>query len=84
METIQAALIRFLQDEVGLRPDMYRADTPLFSSGLLDSFALVALLAFAETQFGVVLPAENITQANVDTIDGLAAYVAASMAEARE
>jgi acyl carrier protein len=45
---------------------------------------LVAVLAFAERQFGVALPAEKITQANVDTVRGLAAYIAVSMAGAGE
>jgi acyl carrier protein len=74
-EAIRDALVRFLDDDAGLKADTYELDTPLFSSGLLDSFALVAVLAFAERQFGVALAPENMTQANIDTVDGLARYI---------
>lgn len=43
-------------------------DTELFSSGLIDSFAMVDLLLFLEKQTGAKLGPEDIDLDNLDTI----------------
>lgn len=43
-----------------------QADTPLLSSGLVDSFGVVVLLGAIEDEFGVSL---DETQLDVDTFD---------------
>jgi acyl carrier protein len=73
--SVAESLVVFLKEELGLEPDRYALTTPLFSSGLLDSFALVALLAFAEQRFGVVLPPEDLAQETVDSIDVFSRYI---------
>lgn len=73
---IRDGVVEFLRDECGLLPSEYSSSTPLFSSGLLDSFAMVALLSFAEQRFGVVLPLQDLTQDTVDTVDSFTQYVA--------
>lgn len=44
------------------------SDTPLISSGLVDSLSLIQVLAFIEDEFGVVIPDEAATAASMDTI----------------
>ena len=47
-----------------------RMDTPLFSSGLLDSLAFVQLVAFIQSDFRVKLSATmSPTVKNLDTLD---------------
>jgi D-alanine--poly(phosphoribitol) ligase subunit 2 len=77
-DAVEDALVEFLQAEFGLQRGSYRVDEPLFSSGLLDSFALVALLAFAEERFGLVVATEEITPKNIDTVSGIAAFIGAN------
>jgi len=72
---IEDALIEFLHEECDLKRGSYRVDEPLFSSGLLDSFALLAILAFAEKRFGVVVATEDITPQHVDSVAGIAAFI---------
>jgi acyl carrier protein len=44
-------------------------DTPLVSSGVVNSLALVALRHFFKTEFGVDLRHDEVTVAHVDTIN---------------
>lgn len=43
------------------------ADTRMILSGLVDSFSLVSLQAFFETEFGKKVPAPKITPQSFDT-----------------
>jgi D-alanine--poly(phosphoribitol) ligase subunit 2 len=46
-----------------------RADETLFSSGLLDSFAVTPLMLFLEDRFGIRIPVSAVTLADFDTVD---------------
>lgn len=66
---MQEKLITFIRDELISDPDAeITADTPLISSGLMDSFALVTLQAFIEKELGVKVPAPRITVDSFNTI----------------
>jgi len=43
-------------------------DTPLFSSGRADSFAVAELILFIESSIGHRLPAMDVTMENFDSI----------------
>lgn len=43
------------------------AETPLFSSGALDSVAMLNLIAFVEQHAGIEIRAEEVTLDNFDT-----------------
>lgn len=73
-------LSRFLQDELALQPDEVKADTPLFSSGLVDSFSLVSLMTFIETQTGITIGPADVTLDNFDTLGRILNYVRAMAA----
>jgi acyl carrier protein len=51
------------------------SDTLLFSSGLVDSFAMIDLVTFVEAQTGASMGAADITLDNLDSIDRIVAYV---------
>jgi hypothetical protein len=73
--TIQQDLVQFLNEDLGLRGGDYDLQTPLFSSGLLDSFGLAALLAFAELHFQVRLTSADVTEENVDTVAAFSVWL---------
>ncbi len=49
-------------------------DIPLLT-GLLDSFALMALIAFLEEQFSVVVRNDQVVKQNFASVSALAAFV---------
>ena len=49
-----------------------RADEPLISSGLIDSFSLVDLALFVEDTFGVHIDDTELNAQTFDTLDQLA------------
>ena len=63
-------LARFIQSEVAKDPRQpVMAATLLISSGLVDSFSLIKVLAFVEDEFGIVIPDEAATAAAMDSIE---------------
>lgn len=51
-------------------------DEPMISGGLIDSFSLVQIGVFIEDEFGVYIPDTELTVANMDTLNQMAARVA--------
>jgi D-alanine--poly(phosphoribitol) ligase subunit 2 len=50
-------------------------DTPLISGGLVDSFSMVSLKLFLETEYDIKIPDEKATAETFDTVDAIAALV---------
>jgi acyl carrier protein/D-alanine--poly(phosphoribitol) ligase subunit 2 len=46
-------------------------DTPLISSGYVDSFSMVSLLVFLENKFKIKIPASKATPENFNSIDNI-------------
>jgi len=64
-----ARLVSFIQHDVSKDSNQpIGLDTPLVSSGLVDSMSLITVLAFIEDEFGVVVPDEAATAAAMDSI----------------
>ena len=57
-----------------------RDDTPLRSSGILDSLATLGLVAFVEKEFGVELEAHETGLENFDRIEDISALIARKQA----
>jgi acyl carrier protein len=57
-----------------------RDDTPLRSSGILDSLATLSLVAFVEREFGVELEAHDTGLDNFDRIEDISALIARKQA----
>ena len=51
-------------------------DTPLFSSGALDSVSMMALIAFVEEAAGIEVRAHDVTLDNFDTSARIARFAA--------
>lgn len=52
------------------------ADTPLVTSGLVDSAGVLEVVDFLETRFGVRIADEDVKLENFDSVAALAALVA--------
>jgi acyl carrier protein len=50
-------------------------DTPLRTSGVLDSIATLKLVSYVEEQFGIEVEAHEASVQNFDTISAIAAFV---------
>lgn len=75
-ETIELFLITRFRAKI--RRDHLAFDEPLISSGLIDSFGVLEVMAYLEDTFHVTLDpsAHDLTQ--FETIDGIAAVVEAA------
>ena len=69
-------LVAFLTDDLNVEGPL-DAETELFSSGLLDSVAMVNLIAHIEDQARIEVRASDVTLDNFDTIARIMAYAAA-------
>jgi acyl carrier protein len=71
-------IVRFFETELGLENGSYQDDELLFSSGRLDSFGLVTLLAFVEEKLARRLRTAETTLANFDSITRLDKFMSAA------
>jgi acyl carrier protein len=65
----------FLVEEFGVDPKEISPQTLLFSSGLIDSFALVALLTYIENKTDFFIPPTDVKLENFDSIERTLAYL---------
>jgi len=56
-------------------------DTPLFSTGIIDSFGMLELIAFLDETFGVDIDPARHDLADLDTVGKIAILVAALRAQ---
>jgi acyl carrier protein len=78
MTDIAAIVREFLLDHFRIEPGELSDSTPLFSTGLLDSFAMVELVAFAESSFKKKVRARDLTLENFDSIERIVGYFSAA------
>ena len=65
----------YITSELGIDLSSSSDSDPLFTSGLIDSFALIELLAFLEQELGSEIDIAEIDIEKIDTIHSLAALV---------
>lgn len=75
----QSVLSRFIEAEL-LDGDAITSDTELLISGMLDSLAVMSLVAFVEKAFSISVPFEDVLIENFSTIDAMTGYVEARRA----
>lgn len=71
-EIRQYILSEFLPGE---KPSNLRDDTPLRTSGVLDSVATLRMVSFVEDRFGIEVEAHEAGVDNFDSIAAIAAFV---------
>ena len=70
------SLLEFMQKELGVDTTDADGDSPLFSSGMIDSAGMVNLILFVETQGQVRFSADDVTLDHLDSIDRILRFVA--------
>lgn len=75
---LQARILKVLRAVTGKDIDP-AADEPLFTSGLLDSFALTDFVGGLEEEFGVTVPDSDLSARKFDTIAKVESYLAAKV-----
>nr|BAL54978.1 hypothetical conserved protein [uncultured Chloroflexota bacterium] len=76
MDSIIRILSDYIAREILKSPNRaIRADQPLISSGLIDSFHLVDLALFVEDTFGVHLDDTELNASTFDTLEQLATLI---------
>jgi acyl carrier protein len=77
MDEIKEAVLEYVVDEyVDEDDDIEIAyDTPLISSGIVDSFSMVSLKTFLERKYGISLPDAEATPEAFDTVNSIVALV---------
>jgi acyl carrier protein len=75
-------LLTVLRDELGVDTTQIEEDTPLFSSGAIDSFSLVSLILFIERK-GVTVNALDVNLENLDSVERILRFANREDAESR-
>ena len=68
MELTAASLIDYLQTSLGLDTTDIGPDSSLFLSNFIDSFSLIDLIMFVESQIGVKIEPDEVQIDNFDSI----------------
>ena len=71
MPQAAAQLIDFIEQDILENESKIKRDTVLFSSGLLDSLALVELVTFIEEAFGLKIGASDLNPESFDTVSSM-------------
>lgn len=80
-EEMRDKIIEFIYDEY-VEDDTMKIDndTPLISSGLIDSFSMVSLKMFLEEEYDIKLSDEEATTEAFDTVKSICGLVEAAQA----
>jgi len=70
----------FLVEELALDASQIKPDTLLFSSGLVDSFALVTLMTHIENETGHMISPGDVKLENFDSLARIFDYLKLSVA----
>jgi acyl carrier protein len=75
--TAQQTVVDFLlvRFRAGIAGGRLRFDDPLISSGIIDSFGLLEVIAFLEDSFHVTIDPSRQDLAEFDTVNGMVAVV---------
>jgi acyl carrier protein len=77
MENIKDELRQFILSEFlpGEKPSNLKDDTPLRTSGILDSVATLKTVTFVEEHYGIEVEAHEASVENFDSIESISAFV---------
>lgn len=68
-------MIEFFETDLSIDTQDINEETLLFSSGIIDSFALVSIMTFVETEGGIRISPADVNLANFDSISRILDYV---------
>lgn len=73
----ETAIERFIVDEIMLGDSSTKIDPDesLISSGVLDSLALLRVIAFIEEQFGITVEDSEVIPENLETVNDIRSFI---------
>ncbi len=72
----KTALTQFIKQEIMRNPNAkLQENDDLLSAGILDSLAILQLVAYIEESFGIKVPDEDVVFENFQSIRALAQYL---------
>jgi acyl carrier protein len=75
-EEIKALILNYIIKEyIGDADAEITYDTPLISSGYVDSFSMISLLVFIEKKFNIKIPPSKATPETFDNVNKIVALV---------
>ena len=77
MANVREELRQYILSEFlpGENPSNLQDDTPLRSSGILDSVGTLRVVSFVEEHYGIEVQAQEASPANFDRIETIAAFI---------
>jgi acyl carrier protein len=77
MDEIKKTILEYVRREYIEEGDdrELKADTPLITGGIVDSFSMVSLKRFLERKYNIQIPDAEATPQAFDTVDSIAALV---------
>ena len=76
MEDIKDLILDYVKKEyIDDEDEEITYDTPLISSGYVDSFSMVSLLVFLENKFKIKIPPSKATPEAFDSVNNIVALV---------
>ena len=77
MDEMQKAVLEYVVEEYVDEDDDLDVgvDSPLISSGIVDSFSMVSLKVFLEKKYGIKLPDDEATPEAFDTVNSICRLV---------
>ena len=83
MEQMKNTIRQFILSNYlpGESPDNLRNDTPLLTSGILDSLATLNVVSYIEQRFGIELDFEDTTVERFNRIDDIVASISRKVAD---
>jgi acyl carrier protein len=85
MDNIREDLRQYILEEflVGEKASNLKDDTPLRTSGILDSVATLRLVSFIEEHYGIEVEAHEVGNDNFDSIESIASFIQSKQPAAR-
>lgn len=75
MDDLKDVILEYVIAEYADEDDKVTYDTPLISSGLVDSFSMVSLKRFLEVKYKISIPDEEASPEAFDSVNKIAELV---------
>lgn len=75
MDEMQKVVLEYVIEEYVEDDEEIDCDSPLISSGIVDSFSMVSLKRFLETKYKISIPDDQATPEAFDSVDKICALV---------
>lgn len=79
-DNIQRKLLEFISQNFMVEPEEIELDKSMVDEGIIDSFGLIEISAFLETECGIEITEDDMTRDNFGSVLKIVAFVQKRMA----